>query len=63
MTVDHCSSTVSLDCFSVVDVVGRVYFHYGPHTTSVMNLIHFKVVIFHNQNCRKSYNEDKIRFT
>ena len=62
-TVDQYSSTVSLDSFSVVDVVGRVYFHYGPHTTSVMNLIHFKVTICHNHNCRKAYTEDKIRFT
>ena len=61
--VYRCSSTVSLDSFSVVDVVGRVKFHYGPYTTSFTNLIHFKVMIFHNLHCRKAYNADKIRLT
>ena len=58
-TVDHCSSTVSLDSFSVVDVVGRVLFHYGPYTTSFMNRIHFKVMIFHIYRCRKAYMKTK----
>ena len=52
-TVNHCSRIVSLDSSSVVDVVGRVLFHYGPYT--VINLIHFKVMIFHKHHCRKAY--------
>ena len=54
-TVDHCSRKVSLDSSSVVDVVGRVLFHYRPYTTSVINLIHFKIMIFHIHHCRKAY--------
>ena len=55
-TVDHCSRIVScLDSSSVVDVVGRWLFHYGPYTTSVINLMHFKEMILHIHHCRKAY--------
>ena len=60
-TVDHCSSTVSFDSFSVVDVVGRVY---GPYPTSVMNLIHFKKSddLSHTP-LQKGIHEDNTRLT
>ena len=60
-TVDRCSSTASLDSFSVVDEVGSVKFHMGHYTTSVMNLIHFKMMIFHITPLQKDIHGDKIR--
>ena len=52
-----------LNSFSFIDVVGRVLFLYLIHVLvalAVMNLIYFKVMVFHIHHCRKAYVKTRL---